>query len=189
MIYSLEGTVTRVEDGWIVLETTGIGFRVRALDSFLTSVSLGKIARVVCFLQQEPLTVYGFGTEEELSLFELLNTVSGIGPKIAIKIMNAVPAKRLISLILLDQKEQFSSQAGIGIKVASKIILDLKEKLNKGIGKDVRVEAGMVELESILSELGYKQKDVESIISQIPTDVPIEQKVKMALKLLSPKRQ
>lgn len=185
MIYSLEGVVTRIGEGWIALETAGIGFRVRALDSFLATVELGKTAQVVCFMQTDPLVLYGFSNEEELSLFELLNTVSGIGPKIAAKIMNAVPAKRLIGLILLEQKEQFSAQAGVGAKVASKIILDLKEKINKGIGKDVKVESGMVELEGILAELGYKQKDVESVLPQIPVELSIEEKVKKALKLLS----
>lgn len=188
MIYSLEGTITRVGDGWIVLETVGIGFRVSVLDSFLATADLGKTARVVCFMQTDPLTLYGFSSEEELSLFELLNTVSGIGPKIAAKIMNAVPAKQLIGFILLEQKEQLSSQAGIGTKVASKIILDLKEKINKGIGKDIKIESGMAELESVLSELGYKQKDVESVLPHISAELTIEEKVKKALKLLSGRR-
>jgi Holliday junction resolvasome RuvABC DNA-binding subunit len=109
---------------------------VRALDSFLTSVSLGKIARVVCFLQQEPLTVYGFGTEEELSLFESLNTVSGIGPKYCNKNYERGTRKTTYQPYHIGSKRTvFSSQAGIGIKVASKIILDLKEKINKGMEK------------------------------------------------------
>jgi len=188
MIYSLEGIVKHIGERFVVLETAGIGFKVNVLDSFVASVEVGKIARVVCYMQTEPLTLYGFAIKDELALFELLNTVSGIGPKIAAKIMNAVPAKRLIALILLEQKEQFSGQAGIGVKVASKIILDLKEKLNKGIGKDIKIESGMVELESILSELGYRQKDIESVRSQIPTELTIEEKVRKALKLLSARK-
>ena len=185
MLYSIEGKVTHIGDKFVVLETAGIGFRVHVLDSFLGGVEAGKTARVVCFLQQDPLTVYGFQTQEELSFFELLNTISGIGPKIAAKIMNAVPVRRLSAYIALEQKDQLASQAGISAKTASKIILDLKEKIQKGSGKEALMESGLVELESILSDLGYKQKDIESIRTQIPADAPIEEKVKKALKLLS----
>lgn len=186
MIYSISGTVVHKGDRFIVLETAGIGFRVHVLDSYAGGVEVGMSARVVCFLQQDPLTVYGFASEEDLSFFELLNTISGIGPKIAIKIMNAVPVRRLSAYIALEQKEQLAAQAGISAKTASKIILDLKEKIQKSSGKEAFMESGLIELESILSDLGYAQKDIEAIRSQIPTDaVSVEQKVKVALKLLS----
>lgn len=186
MIYSLEGTVTHIGDKFIVLQTAGIGFRISVLDSFIGSVQLGASARVVCYMQQDPLTIYGFSSDEELSFFELLNTISGIGPKIAAKIMNAVPVRRLSAYIALEQKDQLSAQAGISAKTASKIILDLKEKIQKGSGKEALMESGLVELESILFDLGYSQKDIESIRSKIPTDaITVEQKVKSALKLLS----
>ena len=186
MIYSIQGTVVHAGERFIVLETAGIGFKVHVLDSYTASLELGKPARVVCFMQQDPLTVYGFQSEEELSFFELLNTISGIGPKIAMKIMNAVPVRRLSAYIALEQKDQLASQAGISAKTASKIILDLKEKIQKSSGKEAFMESGLVELESILSDLGYAQKDIEAIRSQIPVDaVSVEQKVKVALKLLS----
>ncbi len=186
MIYSIQGTVVHTGERFIVLETAGIGFKVHVLDSYAARLELGKSARVICFMQQDPLTVYGFQSEEELSFFELLNTISGIGPKIAMKIMNAVPVRRLSAYIALEQKDQLASQAGISAKTASKIILDLKEKIQKSSGKEAFMESGLVELESILSDLGYAQKDIEAIRSQIPVDaVSVEQKVKVALKLLS----
>ncbi len=188
MLYSIEGKVTHIGDRFVVLETAGIGFKVNVLDSFLGSVEVGTSARVVCFMQQDPLTLYGFASQEELSFFELLNTISGIGPKIAAKIMNAVPVRRLSAYVALEQKDQLASQAGISTKTASKIILDLKEKIQKSSGKEALMESGLVELESILSDLGYKQKDIESVRSQIPAELTIEEKVRRALKLLSTKR-
>lgn len=186
MIYSIRGTVLHTGERFIVLETAGIGFRIHVLDSYIQSVTIGGSAYVVCFMQQDPLTVYGFQSEEELSFFELLNTISGIGPKIAMKIMNGVPVRRLSAYIALEQKDQLAAQAGISAKTASKIILDLKEKIQKSSGKEAFMESGLIELEAILSDLGYSQKNIEAIRSQIPTDaISVEQKVKAALKLLS----
>jgi Holliday junction DNA helicase RuvA len=189
MIYSLEGKITRVGDTWIALETAGIGFRVHVLTSFLKEAQEGEMARLVCFMQAESWILYGFAKEQELMLFELLNTVSGIGPKIAAKIMNGAPVERLIALIVSEHKDQFAAQAGVSTKIASKIILDVKEKARKTFGEKSLANAGLMELEGILSELGYGRKDIESIIPHITLDITTEEQVRMALKLLSAQKR
>lgn len=192
MLYSLSGTVAYLYDDFFVLETAGIGFRVYGTHAVHAMAKKGGKITVFCHLQMEQGTVYGFSSHEELSLFETLITVSGVGPKMALKLLNNVPAAQLAALILLEKREDLSKFSGISQKTASKIIIELKEKLRKSSfsesgAADLSMQAGKsFELEELLRMLGYARNDIEAVCAEIDTrSGKIEEHIKTALRKLS----
>lgn len=192
MLYCLSGLVLFVRDDFFVLETTGIGLRIFTTKSFLGRVQEGQNIRIFCNWQIEQGSVYGFETPEELSLFEVLITVSGVGPKMGLKLLHALPTTELVSCILADRRDELAQRAGVSEKTAAKIILELKEKLRKGSfthisathadGSDQR----MFELRELLGMLGYPRRDIEMVCAHIDLrSGTIEEHLKKALKELS----
>lgn len=193
MLYSLSGTVACVRDDFFVLETAGIGFRVRGthavLGEALERLRQDKPLKVFCYWQPEQGDVYGFLRQEDLSLFEFLISVSGIGPKMGIKLLNGTTAEQLASLILFEKRDDLSKISGISAKTASKIIIELKEKLRKSPFGESSEQPKSFELEELLRMLGYPRADIEEACSAIDTSAgKIEEHLKQALRYLSSKK-
>src|SRR5690606_21650349 len=161
MLYSLSGTVTLIRDDFFILETAGIGFRVQGTRSVSLKAVIGGKLKVFCHWRVEQGELYGFETPEELSLFETLITVSGVGPKMGMKLINSMPAAQLASLILLEKAQDLSNFSGVSAKAASKIILELKEKLRKSSFAGTADVRRSFELEELLRILGYAKADIE----------------------------
>ncbi len=186
MLYSLTGVITYVHDDFFVLETAGIGFRIRGTRGLCLKALLGKQITAFCHWQQEQADVYGFERPEELSLFETLITVSGVGPKMGLKLLNSMPAEQLASLILMEKRDDVSKFSGVSIKMASKIILELKEKLHKSSFSESEGAGRSFELEELLRMLGYARGDIEAVCGSIDVRTgKIEDHLKSALKQLS----
>lgn len=186
MIHSLRGKVTHSNDSFIVIETAGIGFRVRASRALCAQAGRleGEEMKVFCFWQPESLDLYGFSDEQELAFFELLNSISGIGPKMALKIMNGVSVGALAALIRRDLREELSRVTGVSAKTASKVILELKEKIADFVTEEV--QEGMADVEDALRNLGYAKKDIAYACSQISKDAErLEDRLRQALKALA----
>ncbi|OGM90598.1 hypothetical protein A2755_03525 [Candidatus Wolfebacteria bacterium RIFCSPHIGHO2_01_FULL_48_22] len=186
MLYSLSGVITHIRDDFFVLETAGIGFRIRATQGLRQKAVVGKNLSIFCNWQVEQGDIYGFEASEELSLFETLIMVSGVGPKMALKLLNSMPAAQLASLILLEKRDDLSNFSGISEKTASKIIIELKEKLRKSSFSKTSDTARSLELEELLRMLGYAHKDIEAVCKDMDTRTgKIEVHLKNALKELS----
>ena len=189
MIYSLSGTVVHVGDDFVVIETAGIGFRVRALPSLLASVHVGDSRSVICFTQPETFDLYGFAHADELDIFTLLNSVSGIGPRIASKIMGAVPVATLRAYISSGNKESLVRACAVSAKTASKIILELREKVGAGRGEE-SMHADDGDVADALQALGYGRKDIADALDHVDASVEgLEKRTKAALKYLGARRK
>ena len=132
MIGSLRGTVTHLGPDYALLEVAGIGYRVLAGPSLLAKLRPGREASVFThhLVREDQQALFGFATTEELGFFELLMTVSQVGPRLALAITAAHPVTKLQLAIIGDDVDVYTSVSGVGRKTAQRIILELKEKVH-----------------------------------------------------------
>lgn len=133
MISFLNGTLSAVTVGSIIINVNGIGFEVFAPARTIDSMPpVGSEVTVYTFLsvKEDDLSLYGFTDRDELDIFKLLITVNGVGPKAAMSIISSIPADTLRFAILSDDAKTLSKAPGIGIKTAKKITLELKDKMS-----------------------------------------------------------
>jgi len=192
MLYSLSGKLIIKKPQFVVIETAGISFKIFV--SPRTSRNLPKIgskAKLFCatLLTRENIELYGFLSQQELEIFELMNSISGVGPKAVLKILNEMRPESLLAAISRGRSDLLIKTAGVGQKKANRIILELADKIKK---QKSEAEIGQMEfdfdLEEILKSLGYKQNQIREVIRKIPIKAKtIQEKIKFALKTLSRK--
>ncbi|PIV38413.1 MAG: Holliday junction branch migration protein RuvA [Candidatus Portnoybacteria bacterium CG02_land_8_20_14_3_00_45_8] len=193
MISSLEGKITLKAEKYIILEVNGLGYKVWCAEKTLSKISQ-KDGAVKLFtylaVKENSWDLFGFLTFEELELFELLISISGIGPKTAANILSVATTEDLQEAIVLGDETILSRVSGIGKKVAQKIVIELKskvKKLAKGTGDKFRV-ADDIEIIDALVAMGYKVYEARDALKQVPEDVKgVENRVRGALKRLGKK--
>lgn len=185
MFYSFSGKVVAKDQNSAVIETAGIGFKLFILNESASLLQIGKRAKLYCFFYAENFELYGFLKQSEKSFFETLVGISGIGPKNALKIMNLIDIPSLKAAIMGEDLRTLKD-AGIGAKTASKIIFELKERLEKESVSLLGKKSPLQEVKDAIRSLGYSKKDVDYVISQIPESTKkVEDMVKAALKILA----
>jgi Holliday junction DNA helicase RuvA len=183
MIGYLEGEIKYATKGKVILFAGGIGFTVNIPVS-LTFLPKDKAELYIhTHLREDNLSLFGFATPEDLELFELLISVSGVGPKIGLAIFASTSASNIVSAIQLSNLNFFTSISGVGKKTAQRIILDLKSKVGKGDVNMTNLE-GASELVDSLVSLGFQKPEIATIISDIDSALPLASQVRLALKLL-----
>lgn len=153
MISYIKGILTDMQPDSIVIETYGIGYEIRVPLTVLEEVpSIGEQIKLYTYLyvREDILQLYGFLQKEELEVFKLLLTVSGIGPKAALGILSSITIDDLRFAILSEDKKTISKAPGIGAKMAGKMILELKDKL--------KLE------DAFLDKLAHKEEQIEESI-------------------------
>src|SRR3989344_4786490 len=192
MIRSLSGKLILKKPEFAVLEVHGIGFSV--LISERTSRLLPKIgSRVRIFthlhVSENAIALYGFITEDELKIFELLTSINGIGPKAAMRVLGVMKPENLGAAIKSGRSDLLIKAAGVGSKKANRIILELKDKIGKtikgkiGDGAEIDID---LKLEGVLKSLGYRKEEIKDALRTIPIKTKtIEEKLRAALKNLS----
>ena len=183
MIGYLEGEIKYSTAGKIILFCNGIGFTV-SLPHNLNFLKGEKTELYIhTHIREDNLSLFGFKTPEDLSLFETLISVNGIGPKIALSMFSASSAPLIKEAISTSNLAFFTSIPGVGKKTAQRIILDLKSKVSKG---DVNMEnlEGSSELVDSLLTLGFQKSEINKIISKVDPALPLTEQIKSSLKLL-----
>lgn len=130
MIAQLTGTVTAAGATWVVLDVGGVGFRALCTPAVAASVRLGEPATVATSLvvRQDSLTLYAFADADERDLFELVQSASGVGPKIAQAVVSVLPPAEFAAAIAAENVVALTKVPGIGPKGAKKMVIELKEK-------------------------------------------------------------
>jgi holliday junction DNA helicase RuvA len=178
-IFDLKGTKT-------IVKTGGIGFVIHSTLSFLSKLRTGSEASFWTHtaVRETSIDLYGFETEEELRVFELLITVSGVGPKSGLAILSVAGVKSIEEAVATSDTSSLTKISGIGKKTAEKIVLELNGKLitsRKGetkTGEDIDVFEA-------LKSLGYRERDIQETIKSLPKDLSgANEKIKYALKNL-----
>ena len=186
MINYLNGKVKLIKANFLVLDVSGVGFRI----TISPELSIKENENVELFvhehIKEDADDFYGFKSWEELELFEKLISVNGVGPKAGMAIMSSAKPEKIINSIVSDDLSFFTGISGIGKKVAAKIILDLKSKLSGLDGSNI-IYAGEESndiLDALIS-LGYKKSELSRIVSSIPSDKLTDQeKIRWCLREL-----
>jgi len=189
MIASLEGILSAKKEKFIVVESGSIGYKIFV--SHETVIKLpheGSKVKVwtVLHVREDAMELYGFATENEKELFELLNTVSGIGPKAAINILGATNPQKLQEAIAHGDESILTAVSGIGKKLAAKIIMELKDKVRETIRYEgTESNVGDMEVFEALRSLGYGERQIQEVLRKIPPELNrVEDRIKSALKML-----
>ncbi len=185
MIYSIHGIVSLKNDQWLVIEAGGIGFKIFTSNESLKVIKTGQSTKVFCYFHSDNFELYGFLKKNELDFFDVLKSVSGIGPKMALKLMNAADITGLKSAIVLEDLK-YLKEVGIGPKTASKIIFELKDKIAREDIDPHLSKGGRDDVIDALRALGYSRRDSIEVTKEIPKDLKTPQeRIKAALKFLA----
>ena len=189
MISYLEGKILDKNEKFFVVDVSGVGYRIFSHSGILEKIpENGQNVKIWThlYVREDAMDLYGFLNKEELEFFEILISISGIGPRSALGILEGAPVSSLKQAIVSEDETFFTKVSGIGRKTAQRLILELKSKL----AKTVVLEKGgsfkeMGDAFEALVALGYRQSDVRRVLNELPKDMKsAEAKVKEVLKRL-----
>ena len=195
MLASVEGSVGAVTPDSVVVEVGGLGYRVFAPPSVLASAAPGARLKLHTYhlVREDQQALYGFRTVEELGFFNLLLTVTGVGPKVALAIVGSRPTPDLQLAIMQQDQAVLVSIPGIGKKLAERVIFELKEKVAAaGVAASTAAMSGGVasegEIVGALQALGYSLGEAReasrAALADTGVNSTLEERVKAALRSL-----
>jgi Holliday junction DNA helicase RuvA len=189
MIAYLEGEIIHLTDKFIIINTGSVGYKVSVTPQTISLCTLGKKTSFFIYtaVRENSIDLYGFKDINELSFFELLLDVSGIGPKGALGIIALAPVETIKRAVATGDVGYLNKVSGIGKKTAEKIIIELRDKL-KDYKNDtdtpgtLRDESDILEA---LKSLGYSQNEARDSLHEVPsTVIGTNARIKEALKIL-----
>ena len=189
MIGYLEGEVASVlEDSVLLLTPGGVGYQLHLPFAQLSGpVAAGRRGKyyVVTIVREDQISLYDFETMAGKSLFESLITVSGIGPKAAMAMLSAFSPRQVAEAIVREDVALLATTPGIGKKTATRLCVELSDRLVADATADAPLGNARGELISALTNLGFPEKDVLTIVQKVPLDLPsFSDQLKQALALL-----
>jgi Holliday junction DNA helicase RuvA len=169
----------------LILDVNGVGYLVHATPTAVRKGDSADEITVETYLhvREDVLQLYGFADRSERELFVQLLSVSGVGPKVALAIVSGSPVAELRRAIARGDSARFQAIPGIGKKTAERIVLELKEKLGdpRAPAPDGSGEQHVVARDALV-ELGWSLLDAERALAEVDTDLPPEERVRLALK-------
>ena len=192
MIRLLRGTVVAKGKDHLVLDvggaTGGVGFKVAAPDATVVQHQEGDLLTLHTYLlvREDALTLFGFESEDELGMFELLLTVSGVGPKVALSTLSTLTPDALRMALAGEEPGLIARVPGVGRRTAEKIVLELKDKVKGATGGVFAGIAAMpnadAEVVEALIALGYSVVESQRAVQGLPKDVTgVEERLRLAL--------
>jgi len=191
MIATLEGILEYRGDDSVIINVGGVGLRVYVPSSTLSQLGTVK-GKVFLYthlhVREDNISLYGFASSEELALFKNLISVSGIGAKLALALLSAFNPEQLVMAIIGGDIDLLSQTPGIGKKIASRLVVELKGKLEKE-WKEVALPLAPESADVIaaLTGLGYSVAEATKVISKLSDsdELSLEEKIKMALQQMA----
>ncbi len=188
MIASLKGKLELLGIDWAVINVGGIGLQVFMPTPTLSTLgSVGGEVKLYTHLhlREDNATIYGFASTEELELFKTLINVSGLGPRLALSMLSAMDIEQLTMAIATGNAELLTGIPGIGKKMASRLVLELKDKIAIGLVTTPVAELAQenADVLSALTSLGYSASEATRALASLPRDqeLSLEERVKLAL--------
>jgi len=188
MLYSIFGKLTGKYEQFFVLDTGNVSYKLFAATGTLARLpEAGSEVKAFTYLyvREDALVLYGFLSEEECSIFQLLNSVTGIGPKTALGILGVAKMDQLAAAINEGRSELLTRVSGIGKKTADRIVLELKGKFAKiNSPQALGLMESDAELEETLISLGYSRIQAKTLLAKIdPKIIGFKERLKEALKM------
>ncbi|MGN0554500.1 MAG: Holliday junction branch migration protein RuvA [Candidatus Fimenecus sp.] len=199
MFYSITGRVVHLDTQSVALETGGVAFQCSTtLTTLKTIGEKGSTVTLYTYLnvREDALDLFGFATEQELECFKLLISVSGVGPKAALAILSELTPDKLALCLATGDSKSITRAQGVGPKLAQRVVLELKDKLAKGLelpadSPEIQAaglaaaDGNAAEAVSALTMLGYSQSEAAMAVSKLDGALPVEAMIKQALKQLA----
>ena len=198
MIAFVNGILDMKLNSFVVIDVAGVGYKVFMSEAAIET--LGEIGEKVKIythhhVREDDISLYGFLTMEELNMFELLISVSGVGAKSALSILANVEPSAFALAVISNDTSKLVKIPGVGAKTAARIVLELKDKLKNQdaitkkenvIKKNIVNEEQLDEAVSALQVLGYNRKDIEKVFEKLDiSGLKLEEIIKLGLKYLS----
>ncbi len=193
----IKGSLEEKTNSFIVIDVSGIGYQIFMSESAIQNVGeLGEIVKVYTHyhVREDNISLYGFLSNEELKMFELLLQVSGIGAKSAITMLSNITPSNFVLAVITNDVSKLTKIPGIGAKTAQRIILELKDKLKteSSISKTEETR-NVIDKTEVLEEavaalqiLGYNKKEIEKAFEKIDkTNLSVEELIKKGLTVLA----
>jgi len=187
MIARISGTVWSTGEDHVVVRTGGIGLHVYVPSGMLAQ--LGGVGQTVelfthLHVRENELALYGFLTGEQMSMFELLLSISGVGPKVALALLGTISTDALRQAVAQEEPRILSRVPGIGPKTAKAIIFHLKDKLiPTGVDATPLLDDADAEVLAALTNLGFSLVEAQAALQSLPQeeDLAVEERVRQAL--------
>lgn len=190
MISKLKGKIELLRDNYTIVDVGGVGYKV-----FVTAHTLGTIAGkkqvefyTHTYVREDALALYGFLDINELEMFELLISISGIGPKAAMGILTIADPKTIRTAVLNEDASLLTRVSGVGKKIANRVILELKNKVaDISVNEKAQITTDSDAMEALVS-MGYSISDARETLKNISPDIKdVGERVKIALRNLGKK--
>ena len=205
MIAYVKGELIQKQIGYVVIDVGGLGYKIFMSEPSIEEIgNIGDEVKVHTYyrVSEDDISLFGFNTQEELRMFELLISVSGIGAKTAIAMLACIEPSQFAIAVISNDIDTLKKIPGVGPKSAQRIVLELKDKMKKEqqiaeltnatleqkskIKKVIVADSKVQEAIDALQVLGYTKKDVEKALEQIDTtELKVEDIIKQALRQLS----
>ncbi len=198
MIYSLRGKLLLAEPGGVVVECSGVGYRCAvSLNTLAKLPGAGSevFLRTHMAVREDAVDLFGFADAQELQSFKLLTSVNGVGARLALTLLSDFSSSQLALAVASGDAKALTRSAGVGSKLAQRIVLELKDKLGGFGSADTKVlEAvsasatrggNLSEAIAALAALGYSQSEAAGALADCTDDMPVETLVKRGLKKLA----
>ena len=189
MIGYLRGSIVGKKTDRIILDVQGVGYEVIIPSSAYSKIpENGSVTfHIHTHVREDSFQLFGFLTSAQKELFQMLLTVSGVGPKVAMTVVSETSPSELSQIVLTNNLQRLTSIQGIGKKTAERLILELKEKIQKlssvVVASDMPLEPDQFrDLVSALSNLGYKQMEIDRALSYLKPKMNVQTKFEDLLK-------
>lgn len=198
MFAYIKGSLEVKTNGYIVIDVNGIGYKIFMSETAIKKLgAIGEIIKIHTYVRvrEDDISIYGFNTNEELRMFELLLSVSGIGAKSALVILSNVSVSSFALAIINNDINLLKKLPGIGLKTAQRVILELKDKLKKEneivanentdisdtINTAIMDDEKIAEATAALKVLGYTGKEIEKALEKVDANLSVEDIIRKGL--------
>lgn len=197
MIYSVTGTLIHIEPGVAVVECGGVGFKcLTSMGTLRRLPSIGGQVKLYTKLnvREDAMDLFGFATTSELNCFNMLTSVSGVGPRVGLAILSELDPEKVALAVASGDSKALTRASGVGAKLAQRITLELKDKVKK---MDVSGEIGAALAEpggvasaagnaanavSALAVLGYTPSEAAAVVAKFDSSLPTEELIRLSLR-------
>ena len=198
MIGRLRGEILDKSSGTALIDVNGVGYEVSVPDSVLVQLpSIGECAELVIrqVFREDGVTLYGFLSLNQRQLFDLLTDVKGCGPKIGLSLLGQVGEESVLSAILNQESKTLTRASGVGVRLAERILLELKDKVQEELllrkistsQSKIAPSKSSTEDEEVIDaliSLGYRRNEAEASLSNLESGLTVQERIRMALRAL-----
>ncbi len=187
MIATLRGEIVQIEEHAFVVEVGGVGLRVFVPEPLRARMKIGEAILLYTHLvvREDALLLYGFESQAERELFNMLLGVDGVGPKVSLAVLSTLSLDTVQQAVYTEQSEILSRVPGVGKKTAQKIVLYLHDRLKPAdaLARVATLSDTDSEVLAALTSLGYSVVEAQTAIQALPKDAPqdVEERLRMAL--------